>query len=78
MAVLGGLNFYEAGVNINLVSLTSNDHLFLHLMQKKLCRNPLLDCGGGRWTNIFACKFYALSLLKSRTKNKNQNEIPII
>lgn len=29
MAVLGGLNYYEAGVKINSVSLTSNGHLFV-------------------------------------------------
>lgn len=60
MTVLGGLNFYEADVNISSVSLTSNDHLFLHLVQKKLCKNSLLGCGGGRQANTFTCKFYTL------------------
>lgn len=50
--------------------------LFLHLVQKKLCKNPLLDCGGGRGVNIFACKFHALFYLKKT--NNNQNGMPII
>lgn len=70
-AVLGGMNFYEAGVKINLVPLVSNDHLFLHWVQKKLNKNHLLGSGGARLANIFACKFFTLFVVKRKKTNNN-------